>query len=128
MNYLEYSKTIRKIIKISREIRVNKRIKLTKRKDQSILIEFIKPSWDSPKHRREKMKIAEQLKGEGKEVFIEKTLHLNGIKVRPDICYQENGKWNIIEIEFGGNRQNKIFKNYDKISKIATVKVVDVNN
>jgi hypothetical protein len=123
---MNYSDFINSVIKISQEIRISTRIKLTKGKDQSILEEFIRPSWDSKEHRAKKFKFAEDLKNQGKNVFIEKCLTLNGIRIRPDICYLEDDRWNIIEIEFGGHHQNKIFKNLNVISKIANVKVMDI--
>ena len=67
-----------------------------------------------------------EIKEVGKKVFLEKTLSLNGIRIRPDVCYLEDNKWNIIEIEFGGHHQNKIFKNFDVISRVANIKVIDI--
>ena len=77
-------------------------------------------------HRETKRKIAKELEENGKKVFLEKTLYLNGMRIKPDICYLENNKWNIIEIEFGNDCQNKIFKNFDIVSKIANIKVIDL--
>jgi len=108
-------------------MRINRRIKLTNRKDQTVLEEFERLLSDGKEHRKEKKKIAETLKNQGKEVFIEKYLVLNSIRIKPDICYFEDNKWNIVEIEFGGHHQNKIFKNFDTISKLANIKVIDVH-
>jgi len=97
------------------------------RRDQTILSEFlerIRP--ESKVHREAKLKIAKELEKEGKKVLVERALNFNGMRTRPDICFLENDKWNIIEVEFGNDGQNNIFRNYETISKMANVKVINI--
>ena len=99
------------------------REKLTGNREQLPITWFVRRT---TKHDSYKMKKAEELRKDGKRVYIEKHLILSGIKIRPDICYFEGGKWNIIEIEHKGDHQNNIFKNFKKLSKIANITVIDI--
>ena len=47
--------------------------------------------------------------------------------IRHDNRFFENGKWNFVEIEYGCNHQNNIFKNYEELSKVANIMVIDIN-
>ena len=102
------------------------RIERGARRDQFILLEFLEPKPESKSHKEAKKRIAKKLEMEGKRVFLEKTLHINGVKFRPDICFMENNKWNIIEVEFGNDYKNNIFKNYNKISRDVNIEVINI--
>ncbi|MBR9682735.1 MAG: hypothetical protein GOV02_03605 [Candidatus Aenigmarchaeota archaeon] len=109
--------------KFARKITLSHREKLTGRKDQLPITFYVRPA---TKHDSYKRKIAEKLRDEGKTVYVEKHLTLDGIKMRPDVCYFEDDKWNIIEIEHLGYRKNNIFKNFERLSKIANITVIDI--
>ena len=112
-------------VNIFKRNKIRKRIMLTKLGSQTLLEEFIN-FWYSKEHRLEQLRVAEDLKRQGKNVLMEKFLTLNGIRFRPDISFLEDGRWNIIEIEHGGGHKNNIFKNYESLSKIANIKVIDI--
>lgn len=46
-----------------------------------------------------------RVRKEGKQVLTEKELFLNGIKLRPDACFFENGRWKFFEIEHNGGHK-----------------------
>lgn len=60
-------------------------------------------------------------------MFIEKRLTIDGIRIRPDISFFENGKWNFVEIEYGCGRKNNIFRHRETIAKVANVRVIYIN-
>lgn len=121
--------SIEEVKRFAKKVKMAYRVARGNRIDQAILSEFlerIRP--ESKIHREAKLKIAREMTEKGKKVLVERALNLGGIRTRPDICFLEDGKWNIIEIEYGNDRQNNIFKNYDAISKIANIKVVNARN
>jgi hypothetical protein len=121
--------SIEEVKRFSKKVKMTYRVARGNRIDQAILSEFlerIKP--ESKIHREAKLKIAREMTEKGKKVLVERALNLDGIRTRPDICFLEDGKWNIIEIEYGNDHQNNIFKNYDAISKIANIKVINARN
>lgn len=120
---------IEEVKKFAKRLKIAYRVARGNRIDQSMLTEFlerIKP--EGKTHREVKLKIAKEMTEKGKNVLVERALNLNGIRTRPDICFLEDGKWNIIEVEYGNDQQNNIFKNYDIISKIANISVIDAKN
>jgi hypothetical protein len=114
-----------KLAKFLHEMKINQRLRFTNRKDQSILREFMR--FPTP-HDVMKLRIAEKLKNNSKDVFVEETINIAGIRCRPDICYVEDDKLNIIEIEDSCQYKNNIFKNYEIISKIANISIVNMRN
>jgi hypothetical protein len=96
------------------------------KKNQTLLSEFIEHQPESKFHKEAKIKIARKLEETGKKVFLEKNLNINGISFRADVCFLEDGKWNIIEVEYGNDHQNTIFRNYNTLSKLVDIKVIDI--
>lgn len=102
-----------------------RRIKFGVRKEQSILLDFIFIN-ECFSHFKSKRELVGKLRIQGKQVLTEKELILNGIKLRPDVCFFENGKWKIFEIEHNGGHKNNIVTNVDKLSNIADIQTIDV--
>ena len=115
---------------LSKSIRISKRVFKGARRDQAILSEFLvyKHRHESNIHKETKLKIAKYLEYKGKKVFIEKLMKIEGIPIKPDICFFDEGKLNIIEIECGDKRQNNIFRNYDIISKKAYIQMIRIKS
>jgi len=117
------TKKMEEFHEITRELTLSQREKLTGRRDQLPITFFVR---QITKHDSYKRKIAEQLREDGKTVYVEKHLILDNIKIRPDVCYFEDNRWNIVEIEHKGNHHNNIFKNFKRLSKIANITVIDI--
>ena len=81
---------------------------------------------ESKKHKEMKKRIAEKLRNEGKEVRIETTLCIGGVRIRPDICYFANNRWFIKEIECGFTHRNRILKNLDVLKKHADIEIINI--
>lgn len=113
------------LMRISKQRKVERRIRLGLRREQSILLDFVFLS-ECFSHLIFKRQIAERFRKEGKQVFIEKGMILHGIRMRPDVCFFENGKWNIFEIEHNGGHKNNIIRNMHKLSDIASIQIIDV--
>jgi hypothetical protein len=102
-----------------------KRIEVANDNNQTLLEEHIS-FWNSMEHRVEQLRIANNLKSKGKNVLMEKFLTIGGIRCRPDICFFEDGRWNIIEVEYCHSNKNKILRNYEELSKVANIQVIDI--
>lgn len=113
--------------KIAKERKRERRTKFGLNIEQSILLEFISIN-ECFAHFKFKGELARKLRNQGKQVLTEKELILNGIKLRPDVCFFENGKWKIFEIEHNGGHKNKIITNTGKLSDIADIQIIDVPN
>src|SRR3989344_3470130 len=100
-----------------------RRIKFGVRKEQSILLDFIFIN-ECFSHFKSKRELVEKLRTRDKQVLTEKELILNGIKLRPDVCFFENGKWKIFEIEHNGGHKNNIVTNINKLSSVADIEII----
>lgn len=109
-----------KLFKMIKDLIRDRRKHYTGRTDQAIIKEFITIS----KHDLMKNKIAKELKEAGKNVLIEKYLVLEGVRFRADIAYFENGRWNFVEVQDRFGNKNNILKNFNKLSKVANIKVI----
>lgn len=111
----------KRFTEIYKEYIISQRKRFSGRSDQKLIKEYI---GSYSEHDSYKIRLARRLSYTGKKVYIEKYLKLCGIRCRADIAYFENGKWNIIEIEFCRGHKNNILKNINKLRKVANVKVI----
>lgn len=119
--------SIKALLEMVKMMKMTKRRCYTGREDQSIIREFmrLKGASESNKHKEIKRKISEELKRMGENVRVETTLNIAGIKIRPDVCYLEDGKWFIKEIECGFTHRNKILRNLDVLKVHADIEVIN---
>lgn len=101
-----------------------RRMKFGVRNGQSILLDFIFRN-ECFSHFKLKNELARRLRNEGRKVITEKELVFNGIKMRPDVCFFENGKWKFFEIEHNGGHKNNIVRNKEMFSGFADIQIID---